>query len=292
MKKARLLVALCTIAAVGGGCNQSNPKAASPASPTPISTTVVPSTPAAAVYSLEIQPKAVFDAGAIAGTVVLTFPAPAGGLAVSLSSSDQTLLALPATVTVPAGGDRVSFSGMALRSVTTDISATVTATAGGRSATATLTAWAILPTFLSLFSDTGDYIGSGGLRRLLPPYPTFVARCSGNTASFEFWDNSGNWWYAHFQAPAGSPLRVGTYEGATRYPFQASTQPGLDISGEGRGCNMLSGQFSILEADITASGQILRFWATFEQHCENKTPALRGALRVSNGPAVSGSCLR
>jgi len=90
------------------------------------------------------------------------------------------------------------------------------------------------------------------------------------------------------------PLRVGTYDGATRWPFQRDSDPGLDISGEGRGCNTLTGRFVVREADFTASGQVRQFWATFEQHCENRAPALYGDVRVTNGPAPSsnGDCLR
>ena len=133
-----------------------------------------------------------------------------------------------------------------------------------------------------MFNDTAE-IGA---------HAAFAAECSGNLARFTFWDNAGRWWYAEFQAPKGIPLRVGPYEGATRYPFQRDTDPGLSIAGEGRGCNTLTGRFTIREADFSPSGQVRHFWATFEQHCENMALALYGDVRVTNGPAVSGNCLQ
>lgn len=51
------------------------------------------------------------------------------------------------------------------------------------------------------------------------------------------------------QSPAGeSQLTPGAYESAERYPFRAAGRPGLNVEGEGRGCNRLSGRFIIVEA--------------------------------------------
>lgn len=74
--------------------------------------------------------------------------------------------------------------------------------------------------------------------------------------------------------------RSAAYENATRYPFQSPTLPGLDVSGDGRGCNTLTGRFDILEISY-ASGQISSFAADFEQHCEGGTPALFGSVRYN-----------
>jgi hypothetical protein len=52
----------------------------------------------------------------------------------------------------------------------------------------------------------------------------------------------------------------------------------LDISGESRGCNTLTGRFEVLEAVYGASGEVERFAATFEQHCEGGGPALLGSV--------------
>ena len=95
---------------------------------------------------------------------------------------------------------------------------------------------------------------------------------------------NGDWWYADFQAPPGERLEPGTYTGATRYPFNDDT-PGLSISGEGRGCNQLTGTFTVNEISFGPQGYVEDFDATFEQHCEGGTPAARGRVEVHNPPA-------
>ena len=90
-----------------------------------------------------------------------------------------------------------------------------------------------------------------------------------------------DWWTLDFAAPFGTPLSVGRYEGATRFPFQSASQPGLDVSGEGRGCNTLLGLFDVKQVAYTPGGGIDSFWATFEQHCEGQLPALTGEIRYN-----------
>jgi hypothetical protein len=77
------------------------------------------------------------------------------------------------------------------------------------------------------------------------------------------------------------PLRVGSYENATRYPFQSPTSPGLSVFGSGRGCNTLTGRFDVLEVSYSATGQIDRFSADFAQHCDGQPPALFGSIRYN-----------
>ena len=42
---------------------------------------------------------------------------------------------------------------------------------------------------------------------------------------------------------------------------------GLDIQGDGRGCNQVAARFTIDEATFDASGNVLTFAARFETHC-------------------------
>ena len=83
-------------------------------------------------------------------------------------------------------------------------------------------------------------------------------------------------WYGEFEAPTGQQLEAGrTYDGARRYPFNDDA-PGLSISGEHRGCNELSGTFTVNRIEFDAAGTLRAFEVTFEQHCEHMAPALRG----------------
>jgi uncharacterized repeat protein (TIGR01451 family) len=66
-----------------------------------------------------------------------------------------------------------------------------------------------------------------------------------------------------------------------RWPFQTSIQPGLDVSGDGRGCNTLTGKFLVLDATYVGT-TVQSFAANFEQHCEGQTIPLYGAIRFNS----------
>jgi hypothetical protein len=284
MKTTIRLLALAALVLASGSCNHRE----SPFRPLTPTSSLAPQ----GVYSIGLQPLATYGPATVQGTILLAAAAPDGGLQVSLSSSAPTLLSLPRTVTVPAGKDTVGFQGT-VRQVLADQDVTLTAAAAtGRAATTTLSLWAILPTFFSFTSDPGDSVGDGGVGRFTPPSTSFSAWCSSNGVGIRFSDQAFRWWSLSFRAPSGHPLVVGTYEGAKGWSYD-STAPGLDVSVSYRSCSRSTGRFTIREADFSPSGQVRHFWATFEQHCGNGTPALRGDVRITNGPTVTGnSCLR
>jgi hypothetical protein len=133
--------------------------------------------------------------------------------------------------------------------------------------------------------DPGDYIHPG---KETIQVSTWTARNAGTPNTFWYgWDDSinlGIWWsFAFSAASLGQPLAVGRYDGAQRYPFQSPGHPGFDISGSGRGCNMEGGWFEIHElVGGPNNGTFTRLTATFEQHCENFAPALRGCIHFEH----------
>jgi hypothetical protein len=143
-----------------------------------------------------------------------------------------------------------------------------------------------LPTsgsFLYLNSQPGDYIGQG-VEQLytsrdsvvwasLPQGGTYF------TARFIQGEYAHSWSIA-MDAPRGQPLAIGSYTGAVRAGFEPSSTPGLSVSGDGRGCNTLTGQFDVNELAYSSSGVLLVFDATFEQHCDGGAAALYGRLRI------------
>jgi hypothetical protein len=89
--------------------------------------------------------------------------------------------------------------------------------------------------------------------------------------------DAGTWSISISSDEVGSPLAPATYEDTQRYPFETFPYPGLDVSGDGRGCNMSKGTFAVEE--ITWQGSTLAsLTLTFEQHCEDATPAARGCF--------------
>ncbi len=88
----------------------------------------------------------------------------------------------------------------------------------------------------------------------------------------------GLWWNLVFESPFnGTPLQVGDYPLASRWPFNPQGTAGLDVTGDGRGCNQSSGLFHVYELAAT-NGVVTRFTATFEQSCELIHPPLRGCV--------------
>ncbi|HET9051063.1 MAG TPA: Ig-like domain-containing protein [Candidatus Dormibacteraeota bacterium] len=77
-------------------------------------------------------------------------------------------------------------------------------------------------------------------------------------------------------------------QGATA-SYGPNATPGLDVYGEGRGCNMVYGQFTINAIGSDASGNITLLDATFTQNCEQPTaPPLNGTVKYQV-PVVSST---
>jgi hypothetical protein len=136
---------------------------------------------------------------------------------------------------------------------------------------------------LILDSQDGDFVGDG--QRL--SFTSAEGEFSFETNSYNIIRVSfhtpdwNHWWYLNFAAPQDQPLTVGTYTGATRYPFQLPTNPGLDVSGDGTGCNTLTGSFEVREITFGLNNTVESLSVAFEQHCEGIAPALLGELRVN-----------
>lgn len=88
----------------------------------------------------------------------------------------------------------------------------------------------------------------------------------------------GLWWDVELSTRAiGKPLGVGTYTDAQRAAFAATGHPGLDVSGDGRGCNTVAGDFTIHDIVWDTAG-LRKLSASFHQRCEGGTAVLRGMV--------------
>jgi hypothetical protein len=135
---------------------------------------------------------------------------------------------------------------------------------------------------LSFRSEPGDYVGQGQrLRYTNGRDSVFHARRGPLGVSVTVLPYAGPVWTVRLAAPGHRPPSPGVYEGAMRNPFEAPGAPGLDFSGDGRGCNKLSGRFTVSKARYGPQGLIRHLRANFEQHCEGAAPALRGEVRVA-----------
>ena len=143
-------------------------------------------------------------------------------------------------------------------------------------------------TMLTLHSQPGDYVGGGFDQTFNEADGTFTAnRNVDNGVSIDF-QSAGfqHSWHLDFAGPDSAPLTPGVYEGAARFPFQETGQAGLSVTGEGRGCNQITGRFEVLEVTYGSGGNVSSFAATFEQHCEGNPPALLGTVLFNSGAPV------
>ncbi len=147
-------------------------------------------------------------------------------------------------------------------------------------------------TTITLDSDEGDYVGQG---------QSYLY--TDENAKFQYSTNYDNGitvrinnlpddpyfrWSIDLAAPQNAEIQPGTYEYATRFPFQDADVPGLVVSGNGRGCNTLTGSFEVHQVSYDEVGTLLSLTADFVQHCEGKEPALRGSIAY-NPPQPLGA---
>lgn len=136
-------------------------------------------------------------------------------------------------------------------------------------------------TRIILASEAGDIIGGGIPFELYPDQGRVTAnREVDNAITIEHRSQSS--WLLQFAAADGADLSVGHYANARLYPTQQAGEPGLNISRFGTECSSLFGSFDVHEVEYNNSGEVLRFFASFEQRCDDPNgPALRGDVRYN-----------
>jgi len=110
------------------------------------------------VAGLGLDPSSILGGTAGSGTVTLNAPAPAGGLAVALTSANPGVATVPASVDVPEGATSAVFA-VATTAVAASTGVDITATAGGGTATATLTVGPLAVSALTVAPS--EVIGGG-----------------------------------------------------------------------------------------------------------------------------------
>jgi Divergent InlB B-repeat domain/FG-GAP-like repeat len=130
-------------------------------------------------------------------------------------------------------------------------------------------------------SQQGDYIGEGRQLFYNSVNAQFKALRTGLSGGggVQVTVLAGTTWSLNFAAESGKPFGAGNYNRAER---SVDGSPRLDVGGDGRGCNQLSGRFVVLELQVAGDGSVLRFAADFEQHCEFDDPALFGSVRYNS----------
>ncbi len=133
--------------------------------------------------------------------------------------------------------------------------------------------------YVYLESDSGDFIGAGATRTYTRADTQFAFSSSG--ANFSMSLTGDQRWTGSFVAMAGlAQLRPGYYGDLQRAPFNNPAKGGLEWSGEGRGCNQLSGWFVV--DSVSYNGNALAaIELRFLQRCDGAAAALRGKIRIT-----------
>jgi hypothetical protein len=142
-----------------------------------------------------------------------------------------------------------------------------------------------------MLSDPGDFIGLGEAKLFTPPGAAIAARATPALGFLSVTVDGGpardNFDF-EFAAPPGALLVPGVYENAERAAFRTAGHPGIDIGGDGRGCNTDAGRFDLRDLAVKPDGTVARLWVGYEQHCEGFGPALYGEVRIGE-PQEPGS---
>ncbi len=110
--------------------------------------------------------------------------------------------------------------------------------------------------WLRFQSDAGDYIGQGKSELWTLTESDFSIRGDNHEIQASA-SGKGDDWQLWFRAPSNGTLRVGAFTNAERAPFVTGKAPGLSIFGSGRGCNRLTGRFSVKSVGWAANGDVV-----------------------------------
>jgi len=216
---------------------------------------------------------------------------------ISIAGGEYALAGQPFTSAPGTIGNFASVEVRVASSASHGATTAATLTIGGVSADFSVTT--LVPgqgpsSVLFFASQPDDYIGGGRTRlmNLGAGLPGTLLQVSRNHAGgvTAYVSVPGGTYNLDLDAPGSGPLVPGRYEGAVRFPFHG-TGAGLSFSGNGAGCNTVTGRFDVLEAIYAGNGDVVRFAANFEQHCEGFTPALFGEIRVNSSVPLGSNAI-
>jgi len=211
------------------------------------------------------------------GTILLSHPAPASGVVVTLASNDPGAVVSPQVATLAPDQDRMTFTVTTSASFAQDRMVAITGSMNDVSTRRTLQVW-LMPraqTFFAFINEPGDYLGQGTIVRLVSPETAFRSSNTRATA-VAISDTPRFDWTVGFYAPLDSQLTARRYDNVTS--SVDPTHAAMLITGQVRSCTM-TGWFEVREISLTASGDLARFDATFEQRCSDSPSTLRGEIK-------------
>lgn len=133
-------------------------------------------------------------------------------------------------------------------------------------------------TFVAMSGTAGDFVTRGQSHFWGPGAVALSGSPAAGTVSVHVAGGAaGGGFDLDFASVEGEPLVVGQYDAAQRTPFRDPGHPGIDIGGDGRGCNEIQGRFTVRDL----APDLSRLWITFEQHCGYTHEAAFGEIQVN-----------
>lgn len=133
---------------------------------------------------------------------------------------------------------------------------------------------------IEIVGGADEYVSGGhAIRLVAPPTPAELRMNGTGDITIEIGTEDGAWELS-FATPGGQPFAAARYPRAARHPFQDAHQPALEITGQGRGCNEIRGEFTVTRVEVGPSGTLSQFAARFTQVCDDGPEALTGSVEV------------
>lgn len=137
---------------------------------------------------------------------------------------------------------------------------------------------------LQIEGKDGEFITGGQRYRFTSPPATFVitTQDSGRLA-LEIDEVPGSPWSMSFDAGKSGRFDARSYPNAERFDFGEKGRPGLDVSGNGHGCNNVEGSFTVSSAEYERDSVLKKLRLTFTQVCDDVKAPLTGLLDITIG---------
>lgn len=135
-------------------------------------------------------------------------------------------------------------------------------------------------TRLTLTGPAGEYISQGQTLVFTPADGPFLVSHDTQNGIYVWFHTPSysHFWTVQIGGPNKSSPQVGTYTDCVRYGFDKNGEPGLAVTGDGRGCNESHGEFTVRHVVYDAAGAVSSLWVTFTQYCDNQLNPLTGEL--------------
>lgn len=133
--------------------------------------------------------------------------------------------------------------------------------------------------YVYLASDRSDFIGAGGAYRYTPTEAAITVTASDGKLLLNV-DGDEHWTMSLATMRGHSRLEPGYYGALAGYPFHNPARGGFSWNGQARACNAAESGV-IIDSVTYDNGTLTALTMRFEQHCENRNGALRGAIRWS-----------